>query len=235
MPYKNISELPSSLRKLPAKAQTIYMTTFNSSYAKHKSDSISSKIAWAAVKTKFKRVGEEWVAKGMGLNLYTFNLEVENDIFIQKGKSGEYYLEATLSDTMTDSQGNRFTEHALKQYAEQINSHGVPGYITHGDWDEFKMKYRHLPEGEFVSRARTERKGILKTVQAVYKKGKLWIKALIDKRYLNHVRKFNKVSIEALVPSKYQNNSEYDGGYVLGFALDNNAINNRATAQVVNE
>lgn len=234
MPYDNIKELPASIRRLPAKAQQMYKTAFNSTYAKHKKDSISSKVAWAVVKTKFKKVGDEWIAKGLGLDLYTFDLKLNDDVFVQKSASGEYYLEATLSDTMTDGQGKRFTERTLKQYANQINNHGVPGYITHSDWDDFKMRYGHLSESDFVSRARTERKGILKTVQAIYKKGKLWIKALIDKRYVNHVRKFNKVSIEALIPSKYQIGSEYDGGYVLGFALDNNAINSRATAQVVN-
>lgn len=228
MTFKNISELPSSLKKLPVKAQQLFVNVSNDSSFKN-GETLAFKIAWAAVKKRFTKTGDKWVAKGMGLDFYTFTMVSKPDIFIQKADNGEYYLEATLSDTEEDSEGKRFTASALQTYADQINKYGVAGFITHQDWDAFKMANSHLSEEEFVNKARKERKGILKTVSAVFKKGKLWIKALIDKRYLNHIRRFNKVSIEALVPSRLQTRSEYKGGYVLGFALDNQAINQRAT------
>jgi len=230
IPYKTNNELPSTIRKLPYKAQSLYRSSFNSSYSRTKSDSIASKVAWTVVKKRFKKVDGNWIAKGLSNDFYSFTMNTNsNEMFISKAKDGEYYLEATLSDDKPDSDGKRFTSESLKDYADQINNYGIAGFITHADWDAFKMKYGHLSEQAFVAKARLERRGILKTVKAIYEKGKLWIKALIDKRYLNHVKKFNKVSIEALVPSRFQGNNEYRGGHVLGFALDNNAINPRAT------
>jgi len=229
MPYASVKDLPASLKVLPIKAQQLFVSAFNSSLERNSED-IARKVAWAVVKKKFKKVGGEWVAKGLGLEFFTFTVDnSDEEIFIKKGSDGEFYLEAVLSTNTKDSQGKLFTEGALTNYANQINSHGLSGFITHQDWDMFKAMNKHLSEEEFVKKARTERKGILKTVKAVYSKGKLWIKAQIDKRYLNHVRKFNKVSIEALVPSRFQKDGMYDGGYALGFALDNNAINKAAS------
>lgn len=232
MPYNSTSELPESLKKLPVKAQQMFMTTFNNSYERVGEES-AFKVAWAVVKKNFKKVDDKWVARGMGLDLFTFSMETKGEVFIQKGEDGEYYLEAVLSDVILDSQGKRFTTEALQEYANQINNHGISGFITHADWKEFIMKHSHLSEDAFVAKARESRKGILKAVRAVFENGKLWIKALIDKRYLNRVKEFNKVSIEALVPKRLQTNSEYKGGYVLGFALDNAAVNPRAIAQIV--
>jgi len=233
--YNNNNELPSTIRKLPYDAQSLYRGAFNKVNPKY--DSMTSgRVAWELVKKRFTRVGTEWVAKGMSRKMFVFDMKVSDNVFIKKADDGEYYLEATLSDTDFDGEGNKFTAEALEDYATQINTFGVSGNITHKSWDEFTLENSHLSEEDFVKKARSERKGIFKTIKAVFKEGKLWIKALIDKRYMNHVRKFNRVSIEALVPSRYQDNKVYQkGGYVLGFALDNNPINPRAIAQITNE
>ena len=232
--YNNNNELPTTIKKLPYDAQSLYRGAYNKVSPKY-DEVTSGRVAWEIVKKKFTRINKEWVAKGMSRNLYVFNMKVSEDIFIKKADDGVYYLEATLSDTDVDGQGKRFTAEALEDYANQINTFGVSGNITHKSWDDFTVSNSHLSEEEFIKKARSERKGIFKTIKAVFKEGKLWIKALIDKRYMNHVKKFNRVSIEALVPTRYQNNNEYQkGGVVLGFALDNNPINPRAIAQVVN-
>ena len=52
MPYKNISELPRSVRNLPNRAKTIYMKAFNSCWEELESeeeairDRASHKSAW---------------------------------------------------------------------------------------------------------------------------------------------------------------------------------------------
>lgn len=64
MPYKVVSELPPAVKALPSHAQEIYMSAFNSAFEQYKSDeSKSAAIAWAAVKTKFEKQGNKWVAK----------------------------------------------------------------------------------------------------------------------------------------------------------------------------
>jgi cation transport regulator ChaB len=231
MPYKTNEELPKEIRNLPYKAQSLFRTTFNKVYPQ-RGETIAFKIAWEVVKKRFKKVDGKWVAKGMGFNLYSFKLENTGEAFIKKGDDGEHYLEAVLSDNMLDSDGKAFTPEVLQDYAEQINKYGISGFITHSDWNKFCMEHSHLPESVFIEKAR-QRKGILKTVKAIYDKGKLWIKALIDKRYLKRVKEFNKLSIEAFVPKNHQIGNKYVGGYVLGFALDNNAINPRAKIESI--
>jgi cation transport regulator ChaB len=221
-------ELPSGIQRLPQKAQSIYRESYNTMYSKHKDESVSSKIAWNVVKQHFKKVDDHWVGKGMSAETYTFNIDTKDDLFIQKADDGNFYIEGTLSDIFPDSDGWSFTEEALIDFANQINNLPIFGGITHQEWQELKMKYSHLPEEEFIEKARNERKGILKTVKAIYEKGKLWIKAIVDKRYVNQIRKFNKMSLEAYVPKQMKEAGKYLGGKILGFALDNNAINPRA-------
>lgn len=232
MQYKTIKELPKAVQKLPVTAQKLFLNASNSSSVRVGRE-MGDKVAWTAVKKRFVKTGEQWIGKGLGLNLFKFTMENSGSSFVKKGRDGEFYLEAVLSDSMYDSEGFRFTEKALKSYEEQINTYGMAGFITHSDWDDFKMSNSHLSEQAFIKKARTERKGILKTVKAIYRKGKLWIKALIDKRYVKQVEKFDKVSIEALVPQRFRPGREYTGGFPLGFALDNNAINPRAEARIV--
>jgi len=221
-------ELPEGIQRLPQKAQSMYRESYNAMYSKHKDESISSKIAWNVVKKQFHKVDNQWVGKGMSAETYTFNIDTKEDMFIQKADDGNFYIEGTLSDIFPDSDGWSFTEEALENFAAQINNLPLFGGITHQEWQELKMKYSHLSENEFIAKARTERKGILKTIKAIYENGKLWIKALVDKRYINHVKKFNKMSLEAFVPPENKKGKQYTGGTILGFALDNNAINPRA-------
>jgi cation transport regulator ChaB len=226
MPYDRIEELPESIKNLPKKAQVMFLQAFNKVYDKY-GEETSFKIAWNVVKKNFKRVDGKWIAKGMGVKLYSFDLKINNS-FVQKGDDGEYYLEGILSDTFVDREGNQFTEEALKDFANQINTHGISGFITHEDWNKFCVENSHLDTDVFISKARNERKGILKVIKAVYEAGKLWIKAVIDKRYVKRVKEFSKMSLEAYVPEDKQSNNKYFGGEILGLALDNNAINPRA-------
>jgi|ETNvirenome_6_85_1030632.scaffolds.fasta_scaffold02344_7 cation transport regulator len=229
MPYKNVTELPESIKKLPMGAQKIFMSVFNTSmYKGDYGEDMAFKIAWAAVKKRFKKLDNKWVAKGLGHSFYRFELNKTDKLFIQKGNDGEYYLEGVLSDSNVDTMGYKFLPETLKSFANQINDRGIFGGITHEEWDGLKLKYSHLSEDEFVKKALSERKGVLKVIKAIYEKGKLWIKALVDKRYLNHVQKFKSMSIEALIPKQYQKGKMYTGGTILGLALDNSPVNPRA-------
>jgi cation transport regulator len=64
MPYSKISDLPDNLKSLPDEAKKIYLAAFNSAYESHKGDEEAShKIAWAAVQKKYKKDGDNWVAR----------------------------------------------------------------------------------------------------------------------------------------------------------------------------
>jgi cation transport regulator len=74
MPYRNLSDLPDSVKdNLPKHAQEIYKEAFNSAWdqyedpEKRRDDSsreeVSHKVAWSAVKEKYEKKADEWVRK----------------------------------------------------------------------------------------------------------------------------------------------------------------------------
>ena len=62
MPYKRNADLPKGPRALPAGAQTIYRNAYNGAH-KGKTTAQASRIAWAAVKRKYRKDGERWVRR----------------------------------------------------------------------------------------------------------------------------------------------------------------------------
>jgi len=68
VPYVTNAELPVSLRRhLPEHAQDIYRAAFNHAHAEHVGDprqeEAAHRIAWAAVKRSYVKIGDDWVAK----------------------------------------------------------------------------------------------------------------------------------------------------------------------------
>ncbi len=68
MPYAIDEDLPPSVRNhLPPHAQDIYREAFNHAYAAHQNDprqeEAAHRIAWAAVKRSYVKVGSEWVRR----------------------------------------------------------------------------------------------------------------------------------------------------------------------------
>jgi cation transport regulator len=68
MPYPTNSDLPPSVQShLPEHAQSIYRGAFNNAYAEHEGDprqeEAAHRIAWAAVKRTYAKVGNTWIAR----------------------------------------------------------------------------------------------------------------------------------------------------------------------------
>ena len=67
MPYASIHDLPASVRAhLPSHAQEIFRAAFNNAWAEygHRADreAMAHRVAWAAVKRRYRKVGADWVA-----------------------------------------------------------------------------------------------------------------------------------------------------------------------------
>jgi cation transport regulator len=65
MPYLTTEDLPESVRRhLPSHAQDIYLSAFNNAWRAHIDDpdreAIVHRIAWAAVKRRYRKQGEDW-------------------------------------------------------------------------------------------------------------------------------------------------------------------------------
>ncbi len=67
MPYKNLSDLPESVREhLPKHAQEIYRAAYNSAWEEYDHDEERAhRVAWAAVKNKYEKNEEtgDWKEK----------------------------------------------------------------------------------------------------------------------------------------------------------------------------
>ena len=68
MPYQTNDELPPPVKNhLPSHAQDIYREAFNHAFAAHVGDprqeEAAHRIAWAAVKRSFLKLGDSWVRK----------------------------------------------------------------------------------------------------------------------------------------------------------------------------
>ena len=68
MPYRINSDLPPALRThLPDHAQDIYREAFNHAWNDHagegRQEEAAHRIAWAAVKRSYVKVGDEWLER----------------------------------------------------------------------------------------------------------------------------------------------------------------------------
>jgi len=71
MPYRRNTELPESVKTcLPVRAQDIYRSAFNHAWQDCSGDGretarevTAHKVAWAAVKRRYEKVGEDWRPK----------------------------------------------------------------------------------------------------------------------------------------------------------------------------
>jgi cation transport regulator len=66
MPYVTIEDLPVPVRShLPEHAQEIYRSAFNHAWDSYATDpsreEIAHRVAWAAVKRRYRKAGADWV------------------------------------------------------------------------------------------------------------------------------------------------------------------------------
>jgi cation transport regulator len=67
MPYPSIADLPPALRHLPRHAKEIFVAAFNNAWRSHaggnaaEQERIAHRIAWSAVKRRYRKSGDIWV------------------------------------------------------------------------------------------------------------------------------------------------------------------------------
>jgi cation transport regulator len=70
MPYASNSKLPPQIRHvLPRHAQDIYRSAFNNAFGSYagsgRREEIAHRVAWAAVKKRYVKRGNEWVVRAV--------------------------------------------------------------------------------------------------------------------------------------------------------------------------
>jgi cation transport regulator len=69
MPYQRLDEMPPAVQGLPLHAQEIFRAAFNATWGSHAYQSPQAqeetafRVAWAAVKRRYRKVGDIWVEK----------------------------------------------------------------------------------------------------------------------------------------------------------------------------
>jgi cation transport regulator len=69
LPYRAASDLPAAVRRLPPHAQEIFLAAFNSAWRSYAGsapgdeEAIAFRVAWAAVKKRYRKRGGVWVAR----------------------------------------------------------------------------------------------------------------------------------------------------------------------------
>lgn len=114
MPYTT-SNPPDRIKGLPKHAQAIFIAAFNSAIEQYNgNEERANKVAWAAVKTKYKKVGDKWVAKSdMKYFSMAFSKIVKRD--------GVMHFELTATDTDWDSQEERLALELFGDFIEREN------------------------------------------------------------------------------------------------------------------
>lgn len=147
MPYGSVAELPKGVSELPKHAKEIYRSAFNAAYKKYGEEK-AHKIAWGAVKTKYKNGEKGWTAKS---ELILLNkVEVKS---IREGKTvPEQHVILTVASGKKDSYGDVFIKECLMDMAEQLKGKYSYGGSVKGslDHEHIVMKSDLLPRAKCV-------------------------------------------------------------------------------------
>jgi cation transport regulator len=69
MPYGTLDDLPPAIRRLPWHAREIFRSAFNAAWKSYAGpgprgqEEIAHRVAWAAVKKRYRKIGDYWIAK----------------------------------------------------------------------------------------------------------------------------------------------------------------------------
>jgi len=158
MPYSKISELPSTVGKLPTEAKRMWLKAFNKAHADGYSEEQAIKIAWSVVKKKYKKQDDTWVIKK--------TMSLETNIHKSGLFNPTYSLDLIVASTGLDAQGQEVSDSLL----ERAFSGGL--IDTEGDIDHLDLNTGN----DWTT-------GLFKSVKQFYKDGKLHIKAIADKTH----------------------------------------------------
>lgn len=147
-----------------------------------------------------------------------FEVQKENGSFIKRSEADEDYISFVLADNQKHKDGIKYTDDFLADMANQINARSIIGDVDHMLYDSLLKSNMSDEQVEFTLE---NKPGIAKSVRAIFENGKLWIRALIDKRYRKVIEKSKGVSLEAIV-NKDDETDIVSGGKILGFTFNIN-------------
>jgi cation transport regulator ChaB len=199
------TKTPSTIKKLPLSAQKMFKDTFTKVHQDSHSEAKAFAIAWGAIKTRLQPSEGKFIALSDAFveeRMFEFPVISEGqNTFVMNAVGDEIEFEGILASTgyfiSGDLQRLRFSEEALKELAEDINKNGS----TLPDFDHKAAinAYKNYGKNEqLILNSLKEQKGLIKSIQAVYKDGKLWIKGVLSSAYKKVMHQVRGMSIEAI-------------------------------------
>jgi len=207
------STIPSYVNKLSDANRKKWVAIFDSVYK-----SEGSELALIAANTWLQRnlVQKQTMNRSdKVIERVVFELDTSHD-FIMRTADGDEYVSFKLADVFMDKFGVQLNDSILNKWADMING----GYPILGDVDHetsMKLAQSNLTETE-IKEISKQKPSIAKAIQAVVENGRLWVKAMIDKRYKNVIQKSKGVSLEALIKRDPNSGTVLDGD-LTGFAF----------------
>jgi hypothetical protein len=191
----------------------------------HQYENQGSEVAFIAANSWLNNHLSTFTAQSKQVrDVVKFRVELGED-FIKRTDDGEEYITAVLQDVFGDADGVQWTPEVLVKFAEEINRNGIVGDIDHSEYDRILSD---ALTDEQVRAMLSQKGGIAKAVRAVFQDGKLFIKALIDKRYKKQIQEAKGLSLEAVVTKDLT--GRVTDGNILGFtfAVNSEPANPRA-------
>ena len=160
------------------------------------------------------------------LTLVQFHVDDSKEL-IKRSEAGDEYIDFVLTDTLPDKEGVQYPLKLLEKWAKKVNEGDMLlGDIDHAEYD--RLLASGLGADEVIEKLKSKT-GIAKGLKAIINDGKLWIRAIIDKRYKSMIKnKAKGVSLEALLVRDSDGNIvDGDlGGFTFGVNCD--PVNDRA-------
>lgn len=149
-----LSKSPTQIKDLPKHAKEIWIAAYNSAYEQHDGDEgKSAKIAWAAVKNKYKKTDDKW-AKKASAAMHGFSLfELTDKIYISvrntfRNMDGWDYYSIYVEDTsltevvISDNFGRRLSIPYV------VSEDGIV-LLDLSNMKAVKKTWEDIPEGGF--------------------------------------------------------------------------------------
>jgi cation transport regulator ChaB len=106
------------LKKLPKKARTIWESAFKLSKEKYGAER-AAQIAWAAVKKKYKKEDDKWIARSESFIATSQEILCRSEL---GDTSNDYFVEGVLATTMPQSDGKKLTQELLTEIVDDFKN-----------------------------------------------------------------------------------------------------------------
>lgn len=227
MPFTTDSDLPKYVANKPQEIKNKWILIFNAAqekYGENKAMIIAN--TWLKKIITSKKLEAQTMEAKTTVETLTFEL-AEGEL-IKQTEDGEEYVDFVLVDDKTDNKGNKWNAATLKKWTDGINNGeiSIVGDTDHEGYNDVVSKV--VDPAKAAALIKNLKKGFAKSVKAIYDNGKMWVRAIIDKRYRTKIRNAKGVSLEAMATRDI--NGNIVDGELLGFtfAVKGNPVNPRA-------